>query len=71
MDAMRCKECGDVRWSFTGLAGRRQAECELCGGEMVPERRQPHRGRGSAGDERRGLVMPQSGPAAPQRPTAR
>ena len=43
MEAMRCKECGDVRWSFLGFAGRRDTRCELCGSKMVPERRQPHR----------------------------
>jgi hypothetical protein len=53
MDAMRCKQCGDVRWSFTGLRGREQKTCELCGGETVPERRQPHRGPSTLGDERR------------------
>ena len=55
MDAMRCTECGDVRWSFTGLAGAREQRCELCGAEMVPERRQPHRGPETLGDERRDL----------------
>jgi hypothetical protein len=57
MDAMRCTECGDVRWSFTGFAGRREAECELCGGSMVPERRLPHRGPQALRDERRDLTM--------------
>jgi transcription initiation factor TFIIIB Brf1 subunit/transcription initiation factor TFIIB len=70
MDAMRCKECGDVRWSFTGLADRSEVRCELCGAVMVPERRQPHRGPDALDDERRGMAT--AGPAEPsgQRPVA-
>ena len=56
MDAMRCTECGDVRWSFTGLRGRGEMRCELCGAEMAPERRQPHRGPDRLRDERRNLM---------------
>ena len=56
MDAMRCTQCGDVRWSFTGLRGRRDIRCELCGAEMAPERRQPHRGPDTLRDERRNLM---------------
>jgi hypothetical protein len=70
MDAMRCKECGDVRWSFTGLSGRRDVRCELCGAEMVPERRQPHRGSRGPDDERRDL-MDLADPAADDRPVVR
>jgi hypothetical protein len=66
MDAMRCKDCGDVRWSFTGLGARREIRCELCGSVMVPERRQPHRGPRTLPDERRDLVL--AGEA--DRPTA-
>ena len=44
MEAMRCEECGDVRWSFLGFASRAGETCELCGGEMMAERRKPHRG---------------------------
>jgi hypothetical protein len=70
MDAMRCTECGDVRWSFTGLAGRREVRCELCGAVMVPERRQPHRGTRGPSQERRGLETAGAAPADRQRPTA-
>ena len=67
MDAIRCLDCGDVRWSLMGLKGR-PSDCRMCGGEMVPERRRPaamHAGH----DERRD-VMPLPGRAAdPHRPT--
>ena len=41
MEAMRCKDCGDVRWSLEGFTAGGPERCELCGGEMVPERRLP------------------------------
>jgi hypothetical protein len=42
MDAVRCPECGDVRWSFFGFGSRSDpVACELCGTTMVPERRRP------------------------------
>jgi hypothetical protein len=42
MDAVRCPECGDVRWSFFGFGSRSDPlACELCGTIMVPERRRP------------------------------
>ena len=53
MEAIRCKECEDVRWSFMGFAARDPGECALCGGEMVPERRHPHRGPERLRTERR------------------
>jgi hypothetical protein len=63
MHAMRCRQCGDVRWSFMRLAIRRDVRCELCGGEMLPERRQPHRGPDSLRAERRGpTTVPESVP---------
>jgi hypothetical protein len=72
MDAMRCKQCGDVRWSFSGLAGGRELHCELCGEAMVPERRQPHRGARRDGEERRGLQMTGlPGPPDRRQPSAR
>jgi hypothetical protein len=54
MDAIRCLDCGDVRWSLIGLKGHPGA-CEICGGEMVPERRRPS-GAPFRPDERRDLV---------------
>ena len=40
MEAMRCPECGDVRWSLRGFGGA-PVKCELCGAQMVAERRLP------------------------------
>ena len=54
MDAIRCLDCGDVRWSLMGLKGR-PGTCTMCGGEMVPERRRPA-GMSFAPSERRDLV---------------
>lgn len=72
MDAMRCKACGDVRWSILGLTVRAPSACELCGGEMVRERRRPNRGMvGAPRTERRqmtplvGTPAPQDGPRLP------
>ena len=55
MDATRCLDCGDVRWSLIGLKGRAGA-CEICGGETVPERRRPAAGPHLELSERRDLV---------------
>jgi hypothetical protein len=43
MDAVRCKDCGETRWSlFGGSIGHLLAEpCRICGGETVVERRRP------------------------------
>ena len=43
MEAVRCIQCGETRWSlFAGsFSSALQAPCELCGGECVPERRRP------------------------------
>ena len=71
MDAMRCKDCGDVRWSFTGIARHRDRRCELCGGEMAPERRQPHRGPLNLRNERRDAMVPPEPARRPGRPAAR
>ena len=63
MDAVRCPECGDVRWSFFGFGPRTvPITCELCGAEMVPERRRPAAMRHSAGvaAERRHEVLAHS-----------
>ena len=68
MEAMRCKECGDVRWSFRGLTANLDSRCEICGAEMTPERRHPHRGPQQLRDERRDLAA--AGPDLPERPTA-
>ena len=51
MDAIRCLDCGDVRWSLLGLHGE-PGECVICGGEMVPERRRPAGRRFDPGERR-------------------
>ncbi len=40
MDAIRCLECGDVRWSLIGIKGA-PPNCTMCGGKTAPERRRP------------------------------
>jgi hypothetical protein len=55
MEAVRCTECGETRWSL--LPGSRthalEAPCELCGGKTVVERRRPGAGPGTLDVERR------------------
>jgi hypothetical protein len=53
MDAIRCTECGEVRWSIFSIGSKAMDPCEVCGGETAPERRQPDRGRITAAAERR------------------
>jgi rRNA maturation endonuclease Nob1 len=43
LQAVRCIECGDARWSLFSSADPKQP-CELCGGEMRLERRIPGSG---------------------------
>jgi len=70
MEAMRCEECGDVRWSFRGLTASLDTRCELCGAEMKPERRHPHRGPDRLRSERRDVTPVVGGDALPQPPAA-
>ena len=60
MEAIRCKECGETRWSlFSGFRVRAlEAPCELCGGETVIERRRPGAHRGPLPVERRWAEPP-------------
>jgi hypothetical protein len=55
MEAVRCTQCGETRWSlFPGsLAHSLEAPCELCGGETVIERRRPGAGPEQLAVERR------------------
>ena len=46
LQAVRCTQCGDARWSLFSSADPAKP-CDLCGGEMKPERRMP--GSGPAG----------------------
>jgi DNA-directed RNA polymerase subunit RPC12/RpoP len=43
MDAVRCLNCGETRWTlFSGSLARLLGEpCQSCGGRMVLERRRP------------------------------
>ena len=55
MEAVRCTQCGETRWSlFPGsLAHALEAPCELCGGATVLERRRPGAGPDQLDVERR------------------
>ena len=55
MEAVRCTECGETRWSlFPGsLASSLDGPCELCGSETVIERRRPGAGPEQLDVERR------------------
>jgi hypothetical protein len=59
MRALRCATCGDTRWSISGFQARPgvivQQRCELCGGVMVEERRQPNHGPAHLRFERRSV----------------
>ena len=64
MNAIRCPECGDVRWSFLGLT-KEPGECEICGAQMVAERRRPLTATSRAQrEERRDVTDAVAGPAA-------
>ena len=55
MEAVRCTQCGETRWSlFPGsLTHSLEAPCQLCGGETVIERRRPGAGPETLDVERR------------------
>ena len=57
MDALRCRDCGDTRWSLSGFTRHTGRRCELCGGEMVPERRAPNHGPSTLRTERRDVHL--------------
>jgi hypothetical protein len=64
MDALRCEDCGDTRWSLTGFAPRTaqmmRERCELCDGQMVVERRRPNHGPLHLVHERRTCAVRES-----------
>lgn len=62
MEAIRCTECDDVRWSLLGIGKRDLGKCELCGGQMVRERRHPARGNGRLAIERRDMNQTAASP---------
>ena len=43
LKAVRCTECGDARWCLFSTADP-ERPCQLCGGEMMVERRSPGAG---------------------------
>jgi len=57
LQAVRCTECGDARWSLFSSADVAQP-CELCGGEMKVERRSPGSGPRKLIRERRTARVP-------------
>jgi len=59
LQAVRCTECGDARWSLFSSADLAQP-CELCGGEVKMERRMPGSGPRTLLRERRTARLPRS-----------
>jgi hypothetical protein len=59
MEAVRCTECGETRWSLLpgSLEHALEAPCENCGGETMVERRRPGAGPGRLDVERRRKIM--------------
>ena len=55
LQAVRCTECGDARWSLFSSADPAKP-CELCGGEMKLERRMPGSGPRRLLRERRAVA---------------
>jgi hypothetical protein len=55
MEAVRCTQCGETRWSLLpgSLMHALESPCELCGGETVIERRRPGAGPARLDVERR------------------
>jgi hypothetical protein len=59
MEAVRCTQCGETRWSLLpgALTHLLDAPCELCGGKTVVERRRPGAGPATLDVERRRAAM--------------
>jgi hypothetical protein len=59
MEAVRCTQCGETRWSLLSGSLRHalEAPCALCGGKMVIERRRPGAGPETLDVERRRLAI--------------
>jgi hypothetical protein len=55
MEAVRCTQCGETRWSLLpgSLTHALESPCEVCGGETVIERRRPGAGPRTLDIERR------------------
>ena len=56
LQAVRCTECGETRWSLFSSADPAQP-CELCGGETKLERRVPGSGPRKLVRERRSATL--------------
>ena len=58
MEAVRCTQCGETRWSLLpgSLTHALEAPCEVCGGETVIERRRPGAGPDTLDVERRRAI---------------
>jgi rRNA maturation endonuclease Nob1 len=61
LQAVRCTQCGDARWSLFSSADPAKP-CDLCGGQMKPERRMPGSGPAQLLRERR--TAPRRSPLA-------
>jgi hypothetical protein len=59
VDAVRCLECGETRWTLFGetLEHMLEQPCQVCGGKTVVERRRPGTSRRTPPVERRDRVM--------------
>ena len=45
LQAVRCTECGETRWSlFSSVETALARACEVCGGDVLLERRRPGSG---------------------------
>jgi len=59
LQAVRCTQCGDARWSIFSSADPAQP-CVVCGGERKVERRMPGSGPRTLLRERRTAKVPSS-----------
>jgi hypothetical protein len=54
LQAVRCIECGETRWSlFSSVEKALGRACEVCGGDVALERRRPGSGPRKLARERR------------------
>jgi hypothetical protein len=53
MQGLHCPDCGATRWHLLPIAPAANRTCQVCGGEMLTERRRPGRGPATLVTERR------------------
>ena len=53
MQGLHCPDCGATLWRLLPPAPDANRTCQICGGEMVAERRRPGRGPATLVAERR------------------